>query len=136
MLNALRNGCSDIDFVSEFPSSITDFPVKKPTASLGIKKADLPFSECIFEGVDTAGRKYYGVTATCELSLNICVPKTSAGINCYSAFDKIADVCLGLTSINITNIYCGEVKYNRMMGALVLSAGINLSAELYTVVTT
>ncbi len=134
LLNGLKSGCHDMQFVSEFPSEITDFPVKKPTASLGISKASLPFSECIFEGVDARNDKYYGTTATFEFSLNICVPKTMAGIECYKAFDKIADVCLGLNAVTITNVYCGDIKYNRTMGALVLSAGINLSVELCTII--
>lgn len=134
LLNGLKTKCPDVQFVAEFPSELTDFPVKKPTASLGINKASLPFSECIFEGVNSSGKKYYGTTATFEFSLNVCVPKTMAGIECYKAFDKIADVCLGLNEVTITNVYCGEIKYNRTMGALVLSAGIDLSVELCTII--
>lgn len=136
LLTSLKKGCKEVQFVASYPSELTDFPVKKPTASLGISNASLPFSECIFEGVDVMGNKYYGTTATFEFSLNICVPKTMPGIECYKAFDKIADVCLGLDSVTITNVYCGEIKYNRTMGALVLSAGINLSVELCTIVET
>ena len=134
VLNGLKKGCTDMQFVAAFPSELTDFPVKKPTASLGIEKASLPFSECIFEGVDIADKKYYGTTATFEFALNICVPKTMSGIECYKAFDKIADICLGLNEVFITSVHCGNIKYNRTMGALVLSAGINLSVELCTIV--
>ena len=133
LLNGLKTECQDLQFVASFPKELTDFPVKKPTVSLGINKASLPFTECIFEGVDGGGRKYYGTTAIFDFALNICVPKTMAGIECYKAFDKIADVCLGLNEVTINNVYCGEIKYNRTMGALVLSAGISLSVELCTI---
>ena len=133
LLRQLNSKCKSIKFLPAFPSEISEFPIKQPTASLGIISGIVPLTECIFDGLDDKGNKYYGTTATCEFSLKICVPKTMAGIECYKAFDKIADVCLQLEDVVITNIYCGSIKYNRTMGALVLTAGINLSAELGTV---
>ncbi len=134
LLTQLKTKCKNIKFLPAFPSEISEFPIKQPTASLGIISGIVPFDECIFDGLDAEGNKYYGTTATCEFSLKICVPKTMAGIECYKAFDKIADACLQLDKVIITNLYCRSIKYNRTMGALVLTAGINLSAELGTVI--
>lgn len=136
LLNSLSKNCDNIKFVPTFPSEISEFPIKQATVSLGIISGSMPLAESIFDGLDAEGNKYYGTIATCEFSLDICVPKTMAGIECYKAFDQIADACLQLEEVAVTNIYCGNIKYNRTMGALVLTAGLVLTAELGTVVPT
>ncbi len=130
ILNKLSAECKDLKFVSAFPSEISEFPIKKPIASVGIVKATVPISKCIVEGFDDSGKTHYGTTADFELSLKICVPKTMSGLECYKAFDKIADACLRLDEVAVIKVYCEDIKYNRNMGALVLSAGITLKADL------
>lgn len=130
VINKLGSICENIKFVSAFPSEISEFPIKVPIASVGVVKATVPIANCIVEGTNKSGQTRYGTTADFELSLKICVPKTMSGIECYRAFDVIADACLRLDEIWVTKVYCEDIKYNRNMGALVLSGGIILKAEL------
>lgn len=130
ILNKLSSICKNLKIVSAFPSQISEFPIKKPIASVGVVKATIPIANCIVEGTNTAGKVRYGTTADFELSLKICVPKTMSGLECYRAFDEVADACLRLDEVWVTKVYCEDIKYNRNMGALVLTAGITLKAEL------
>ena len=101
-----------------------------PTVSVTIKNIDLPYSEGMYLGADFEDTKYYGITAECDIALNICVPKSMCGTDCYMAFNKVADSCLKIKDLIIKNLYCNEINYDRILGALVLSAGVKLSAQL------
>ena len=133
LIDALKI-CEDINFVRIYPSDLTQFPIKRPTVSVGLKKANLPFSEGTFSGPDVNLNKYYGITLTASYELKICVPKTMSGEDCYKAFDEIADALLGCNDLYIINVYCADISYDRVMGALVLTAGVDLSADLYNIV--
>ena len=39
-----------------------------------------------------------------------------------------------MEELNIIKVYLGEITYDRSMGALVLSAGIELTAKLETII--
>ena len=131
LLQYLQSDCKDMNFVSAYPTEINDFPIKKPTVSVTIKTIDLPYSEGMYLGKDLENY-YYGVTAECDIALNICVPKSMSGIDCYDAFNKVADSCLSVKNMIIKNLYCEKITYDRILGALVLSAGVKLSAQLTT----
>ncbi len=128
--NGLKTKCTGYLFVNSFPEKLTEFPISKPTVSVGISKADIPFSECTYLGTNTSKVKYYGAVADCSVALKICVPKSSSGIKCYQAFDSIANACLSLNGVDVVDLSCGNIVYDRIMGALVLSAEIRLKAEL------
>lgn len=130
LLSSLKKDCKDIKFVSAYPSDINDFPIKMPTVSVTIKNIELPYSEGMYLGADFEDTKYYGITAECDIALNICVPKSMCGTDCYMAFNKVADSCLKIKDLIIKNLYCNEINYDRILGALVLSAGVKLSAQI------
>ena len=129
LLQSLKNDCQGINFVSAYPTEINDFPIKKPTVSVTIKTINLPYSEGMFLGKNLENY-YYGVTAECDVALNICVPKSMSGIDCYEAFNKVADSCLNVKHMIIKSLYCEKITYDRILGALVLTAGVKLSAQL------
>lgn len=129
LLNSLKKDCKDIEFVSAYPSGINDFPIKKPTVAVTIKEVNLPYSEGMYIGTDEE-YNYYGITAECDVALNICVPKSMCGTDCYVAFNKVADSCLRIKDLIIKSLYCDKITYDRILGALVLGAGVKLSAQL------
>ncbi len=126
----LSGNCPDVTFVRSFPKVATEFPVIEPTVSIGIKKAEIPLSEGVYLGESSDGTKCYGAFATVTYSLTVCVPKNSTGQECYKTFDKIANALLGKTDFLSTAVRCGDIYYDRNMGALVLSAEIDIKAEL------
>lgn len=130
VFSKLSSGCSGVTFVRSFPKVATEFPVKEPTVSLGIKRAEIPLSEGVYLGKTSDGTKCYGAFATITYSLTICVPKALAGQECYKTFDKIANALLGKTAFFSTAVRCGDIYYDRNMGALVLPAEIDIKAEL------
>ncbi len=134
LINYFKSNCKGIKTIELFPVALTEFPIEQPTVSVGLQSAEIKYGEGIFEGVDTDGNSYYGVTAACTYALKICVSKSLSSLDCYSAFDKIADACLNITKLNIIKVHLGEITYDRTMGALVLQAGVTLTAQLETVV--
>ena len=135
LISLLESGCEGISFVRSFPGDITEFPVKRPTVSVGISRAELPMGECFYLGADVDANDHYGAMASVDFRLQICVPKTGAGKEAYVAFDSIADACLGDTELHIISLGCGDINYNRIMGALVLDAEIKVRAALRSVST-
>ena len=121
--------CPHIKVVELFPSGSTEFPLKAPTVSVGIKTAQLPYGEGAFRGKDDFGNSYYGITALVTLGLNICVPKSQSGYDCYATFDMVAAACNEIQDFNVVSLSMGEIHYNRSMGALVMPAEITLTAE-------
>ena len=110
--NGLKTKCTGYLFVNSFPEKLTEFPIST------------------YLGTNTSNVKYYGAVADCSVALKICVPKSSSGIKCYQAFDSIANACLSLNGVDVVDLSCGNIVYDRIMGALVLSAEIRLKAEL------
>lgn len=134
LINHFKTNCKSIKTVEIFPVPLTEFPIQQPTVSIGLETADINYGEGIFNGVDGDGNKYYGANANCTYALKICVPKSLSSLDCYAAFDTIADACLGIKSLNVIKVFLGGITYERAMGALVLSAGIQLTVQLETVV--
>jgi len=130
LLSILTSGCSGVTFVRSFPKVATEFPVKTPTVSIGIKSAEIPLSEGLYLGKLSDGTKCYGAFASVTYKLTVCVPKTSAGLDCYATFDKIANAILGNYPLYATSVRCGDIFYDRNMGALVMPAEIDIKAEL------
>ncbi len=134
LINHFKTNCNSIKTVEIFPVPLTEFPIEQPTVSIGLKSAEIQYGEGIFEGNDTNGNSYYGAKAACTYALKICVPKSLSSLSCYNTFDVIADSCLRIDELNIIKVFLGEITYDRSMGALVLKAGIELTAKLETVV--
>ena len=131
--NALKKDCKSLEFVNAYPSEIKDFPIKKPTVSVTIKSVELPYLEGMYLGVDTNNKTHYGITAECDIALNICVPKSMKGTDCYTAFNSVADSLLKMKDLLIKKVYCDVISYDRILGALVLKAGVKLSARLSSI---
>lgn len=134
LIALLKLKCKNIKTVELFPVPLTEFPIAQPTVSVGLQTAEIHYGEGVYEGDDTSGNSYYGATVGCTYSLKICVPKGKSSLDCYTAFDTVADACLGIDELNIIRVFLGEIHYDRSMGALVLSAGIDLTAKLETVI--
>ena len=134
LINHLKKNCPSIKTVELFPVPLTEFPIAKPTVSVGLESAEIQYGEGIYEGDDANGHSYYGAKAGCTYALKICVPKSKSSLDCYAAFDSVADACLGVDELNIIRVFLGEIHYDRSMSALVLKAGIELTAKLETVV--
>lgn len=133
LINHLKTNCKTIKTVELFPLALTEFPIEQPTVSVGLQSAEINYGEGIYEGTDSSGNTYYGATAGCVYSLKICLSKSRSGLDCYQAFDTVADACLGIDELNIIRMFLGEIYYDRPMSALVLNAGIELTAKLETV---
>lgn len=125
--------CPDMDIVKTFPADLTEFPIARPTVSIGIDSAKYPFRGGLFLRTNALFDKYYGINTECVFKFNICLPKTMSGIDLYSAFDEVANACLSLEEVVIINISAGSIHYDRIMGAIVLEATITLNAELTSV---
>lgn len=134
LIEHFRTNCHDIKTVEIFPVPLTEFPIEQPTVSVGLETAEIHYGEGIFEGTDTDGNSYYGAKASCTYALKICVPKSQSSLSCYAAFDTVADACLSIEELNIIKVFLGGITYERSMGALMLTAGIQLTAKLETVV--
>jgi len=134
LINHLKTHCKAVKTVEIFPVPLTEFPIDRPTVSVGLESAEIHYGEGIYEGDDEDGNSYYGAKAACTYALKICISKSQSGLNCYAAFDAVANACLGITELNIIRVFLGGITYDRSMGALVLTAGIELTAKLETVV--
>ncbi len=134
IISHLKTKCKSIKTVEAFPVPLTEFPIEQPTVSVGLQSAEIHYGEGVYEGNDENGNSYYGAKAGCVYSLKICVAKNKSGLDCYKAFDTVADACLDIAELNIIKVYLGGITYDRSMGALVLSAGIELTAKLETVI--
>lgn len=133
LINHFKTNCRNIKTVEIFPVPLTEFPIEQPTVSVGLESAEIHYGEGIFEGYDTNGNSYYGAKVGCTYALKICVPKSQSSLSCYSTFDTVADACLGIDELNIIKLFLGGITYERSMGALVLTAGIELTAKLETI---
>ncbi len=134
LINHFKTNCKAIKTVEIFPVPLTEFPIEQPTVSVGLEAAEIHYGEGIFEGNDSEGNSYYGAKAGCTYALKICVPKSQSSLSCYTAFDTVADACLSIDELNIIRVFLGGITYERSMGALVLTAGIELTAKLETVI--
>lgn len=112
-----------------FNSPRVDYPIEKPTVILSINNISLPIGKGTLRGTDKANTKYYGVIATGNIGINIYIPKTSNGSKCYETFDAVVNAILNYTSIEVTELHCGELSYNRSAGAVVMSGGVMFNAS-------
>lgn len=126
----LQLACSQnaVTTVTEFGKSRATYPLKNPTVVIGIREFSLPVSKGTTVGTNKSGTTAYNATATGDLALDIYIPKTSNGSDCYKIFDILIDAALDFSDVTVNEPYCKAPEYIRNAGAVVLKAGIKFSA--------
>lgn len=130
VFNTLSEKCESYDFVYSFPERHSKFPIASPCVSVGISEAEIPVKSADYIALSAGKLKRYGTDAVCKIAIKICVPKTAEGLECYKAFDDIAAACMYLNEVDVTALKCGKISYNRLMGALVLDAELQINVLL------
>ena len=123
------------DIVHTFPDNSVAFPISTPAISFGIKKANIPIGFATYTGLDFDEKKHYGTIASIVYDLKICVGKNAGGDSCYQVFDDIANRLLATNNFRLINIYCEDIYYDRVMGALILNAGVEISVDFDSIAT-
>lgn len=111
----------DIDFISEFPSTRHDIPLRRVTVSVGVDT--LKFSPVEDASVIVPGRGM----ETVKIKLMVCSPRACSGMVCYDATDRIIAALKVLSSkFAVASIETGQMKYSSSINGLCVPIDITV----------
>ena len=109
---------SDCSFCTQFPSGSKAIPLEKPVIVFGID------SFSVFDNTtdETGSIITDSRTGQVKFSVGIHIPRNQGGIGCCSLLDRITDLILFDTSLEISNLQTENTEYVRNTDSLYLRA--------------
>lgn len=116
---------SDLTFIVGFTGADKPSPLTKNYVALGIDGAKEVIKDVYSE--DETPVLLFNRFCTARIRLDIFVPETSNGIECYKIFTRLSNYIMELsTNYDFAGAGCDTITYERDEGAFVLSAYIDV----------
>ncbi len=120
-----------ITFVNGFTGEVKPSPLKKPTVAFSVdtmSEEDVdPVYSSATESEGELPTLLYNHVVKLRLSMNIYVPQTGNGIECYELYTKLSRYIMDSEfTLPFVGVGCGELKYDRDIGAFVLPTYLDI----------
>ncbi|MBQ8209371.1 MAG: hypothetical protein IJZ35_02170 [Clostridia bacterium] len=117
---------STYTFCTTFPSSTKATPLTKPVVVFGTKSVEI-----LDNAIDETGSIITDSRIAEEkFSISIHVPRANGGVACCEILDRLMDLLLYATPLQISNIESAETKYIRNTDSLNLTASFTVSETI------
>lgn len=131
VLLSASSSFSDIHFVHAFTGLSKASPLNRPTVSLAVKSMEEKDVEPVYTKVDEAAGEIpellYNHVVSVRLRLDIHVPQTVNGIECYEIYTRLSRFLMDMEfTLPFVGVGCEDLKYNRDMGAFTLYTYVDL----------
>jgi|LSQX01.2.fsa_nt_gb hypothetical protein len=111
-------GFGNYEFLTEFPGTLRKTPLTRLTVSFGLNNVNItqPLSE---DGVPVYDSYHESATS---VRFIIHAPRSFGGNSLYIAFARISNILLNNFDMDIDEIDCGEISYDRNTDSIRLTA--------------
>ncbi|MBR4868700.1 MAG: hypothetical protein IKU10_06050 [Clostridia bacterium] len=121
----------DIRFVTAFDGEPKASPLNRPTVSFSVNKMEEKDVNPVYSDVDKVTGEtptlLYNHTVEVRLQMDIHVPQTSNGIQCYEIYTRMSRRMMDENfSLPFVGVGCGDIQYNRDIGAFTLRTYVDL----------
>ncbi len=125
MLFEISEDFRDIRFVTAFDGEPKASPLSRPTVSFSVTKMEEKDVKPVYSDTDevtgSGPSLLYNHTLDIRLQMDIHVPQTSKGICCYEIYTRMSRRMMDNDfNINFVGVGCGDIQYNRDIGAFTL----------------
>ena len=122
---------SDVKFVCAFPGTVKASPLTRPVVSFSVKTMEEKDVPPVYSQVDEAAGEVpvllYNHTVAVRLRVDVHVPQTGNGINCYEIYTRLSRHLMDMQfNIPVVGVGCQDLRYDRDMGAFSLYSYVDL----------
>ncbi len=123
------NSFKDVSFVVSYTDKIKNSPLPDPTVSVGIKRFSDQRVSPVYDKDKTT--LLYNRVREARMCFNIYVPVKTKGLTAFDIFHRMSLYLLNdKNGYNIKGVGCGEIKFSRDEGALLLETWADIEETI------